>query len=114
MRRPHCCHISLAFVLKFLNFLQAFVGVSIIVYSAWMIDQWNHQIPLPPHPLAPSPAPASLSIPFNSHSSRLPARIAPLNIAVDTFSAFDDGLGLAIKLPAPWYSFLFVFISSKN
>ncbi|XP_027365571.1 tetraspanin-18 isoform X2 [Abrus precatorius] len=50
--RPNCCHVSLAFILKFLNFLQAFVGVSILVYSIWMLNQWEHRVPRPPLPHA--------------------------------------------------------------
>ncbi|KAL8504945.1 hypothetical protein ACS0TY_016228 [Phlomoides rotata] len=40
MRIP-CCHTFLAFTLKFLNFLQAFVGVVVIVYSAYVLSKWN-------------------------------------------------------------------------
>ncbi|KAK7345697.1 hypothetical protein VNO77_16307 [Canavalia gladiata] len=46
--RPNCCHVSIAFILKFLNFLQAFVGVSILLYSIWMLNQWDHRVPPPP------------------------------------------------------------------
>ncbi|KAJ1394556.1 Tetraspanin/Peripherin [Sesbania bispinosa] len=48
--RPNCCHVSIAFLLKFLNFLQAFVGVSILLYSIWMLNQWDHRAPQPPLP----------------------------------------------------------------
>ncbi|XP_073272273.1 tetraspanin-18-like isoform X2 [Primulina huaijiensis] len=40
MRTP-CCHTFLAFILKFLNFLQTFIGVSMIIYSGYMLDQWH-------------------------------------------------------------------------
>ncbi|CAA0833417.1 Tetraspanin-18 [Striga hermonthica] len=49
MRTP-CCHSFLAFILKFLNFLQAFVGLAVIVYSAYLLNQWqrhNHSLPPP-------------------------------------------------------------------
>ncbi|GER29647.1 tetraspanin family protein [Striga asiatica] len=49
MRTP-CCHSFLAFILKFLNFLQAFVGLAIILYSAYLLNQWqrhNHYLPPP-------------------------------------------------------------------
>ncbi|KAI4300110.1 hypothetical protein L6164_033524 [Bauhinia variegata] len=107
--RPNCCHISLAFVLKFLNFLQAFVGVSIILYSVLMINQWNHHVPVPP-PLAPSPA-TSLSFPFNSDPAWVSAQITPLNFALDSISGFDNGINLdtsSWKLPAPWFIYSFM------
>ncbi|KAI4349305.1 hypothetical protein L6164_009910 [Bauhinia variegata] len=104
--RRNCCHISLAFVLKFLNFLQAFVGVSIILYSVWMFNQWNHHVPVPPH----HPA-TSLSIPFNSDPAWISAQIRPLNLAIDTVSGFDNGVDFdtsSLKLPAPWFIYSFM------
>ncbi|XP_073042366.1 tetraspanin-18-like [Primulina eburnea] len=53
MRTP-CCHTFLAFILKFLNFLQTFIGVSMIIYSGYMLDQWHRHhgdVSFPP-PLA--------------------------------------------------------------
>ncbi|KAI3742010.1 hypothetical protein L1987_59689 [Smallanthus sonchifolius] len=44
MRRT-CCHSCLAFILKFLTLFQLFVGISIILYSAFMLNQWNKQLP---------------------------------------------------------------------
>ncbi|PPD97800.1 hypothetical protein GOBAR_DD05177 [Gossypium barbadense] len=61
--RLNCCHVSFAFVLKFLNFLQAFLGVSILLYSLRMLDQWNHHVPISPPPSAPS-LDSSLSVLF--------------------------------------------------
>ncbi|KAK7393324.1 hypothetical protein VNO78_21877 [Psophocarpus tetragonolobus] len=52
--RLNFCHISLAFVLKFLNFLQSFVGISILLYSLWMFNEWDHRVPPPPLPLPPA------------------------------------------------------------
>ncbi|KAL5562040.1 hypothetical protein UlMin_031787 [Ulmus minor] len=106
--RPNCCHVSLAFVLKFLNFLQAFVGLSIVLYSLWMLDQWNHHIPISPPPSAPSPDSSSL---FLSDSAGVSDQIAPLNLAVDLVSGFDGGFGLdsnSFKLPAPWFVYSFM------
>ncbi|WMV47048.1 hypothetical protein MTR67_040433 [Solanum verrucosum] len=37
-----CCQGFTAFLLKFLNFLQTFIGVSIIIYSAYMLNHWHH------------------------------------------------------------------------
>lgn len=118
----NCCHISLAFILKFLNFLQAFIGVSIILYSIWMLDQWNHHMPVPPRPpLAPTPdasstsSSSSLSLFLNSDTTQsrvlshdhrqLTTSTGPLDVMV---SGFDDvsGFGFdfnSVELPAPWY-----------
>ncbi|RDX88685.1 Tetraspanin-18, partial [Mucuna pruriens] len=46
--RLNICHVSLSFVLKFLNFLQSFIGISILLYSLWMFNEWDHRIPPPP------------------------------------------------------------------
>lgn len=122
----NCCHISFAFILKFLNFLQAFIGVSILLYSIWMLDQWNHHMPVPPHPpLAPTPGTSSSSSssvsPFLnpdttqsrvlSHDHRrLTTSTGPLDVMV---SGFDDvsGLGFdlnSLELPAPWFIYSFM------
>ncbi|ESW16429.1 hypothetical protein PHAVU_007G155900 [Phaseolus vulgaris] len=50
--RLNICHVSLAFVLKFLNFLQSFVAISILLYSIWMFNEWEHRLPPPPLPHA--------------------------------------------------------------
>ncbi|XP_061368604.1 tetraspanin-18-like [Gastrolobium bilobum] len=78
--RPNCCHVSLAFLLKFLNFLQAFVGVSILLYSIWMFNQWDHHVPQPPLPPIPH---LSLRHGFG--------------FSVDS-----------INLPAPWFIYAFM------
>lgn len=112
--RPNCFHVSLAFVLKVLNFLQAFVGVSIIVYSAWMLNQWNHHIPVTPPapplpPSAPSPA-ASLSLFLNTQQAWVSNPITTVAIAADMVSGFD-GVEVdldAFQLPAPWFIYSFM------
>lgn len=38
------CQGFIAFLLKFLNFLQTFIGISIIIYSAYMLNHWNHHV----------------------------------------------------------------------
>ncbi|KAK4272967.1 hypothetical protein QN277_021452 [Acacia crassicarpa] len=108
--RRNCCHPFLAFLLKFLNFLHAFAGVSIILYSIWMMNQWEHHIPVQPSP-ATSPSSSSPSIPSNSRPNWASARFTSLNLAVDTVSGFDDGLILnfrSVKLPAPWFIYSFM------
>ncbi|XWS36526.1 hypothetical protein CRYUN_Cryun20dG0092300 [Craigia yunnanensis] len=109
--QPNCCHVSFAFVLKFLNSLQAFVGVSIILYSIWMLDQWSHHVPISPPPLAPSPE-SSLSILFNSRPE-IGAQEARFfdDFAVGLVSGLDNGVGFdlsSVKLPAPWFIYSFM------
>ncbi|KAK6164351.1 hypothetical protein DH2020_001215 [Rehmannia glutinosa] len=96
MRTP-CCHTFLAFVLKFLNFLQAFVGVAIIVYSAYMLNQWQHH----PHQFPPPP---------DESGNRLPADvISHLNFASGVVSSPDDALSFNVhSLPAPWFIYAFM------
>lgn len=48
--RLNFCHVSLGFVLKFLNFLQTFIGLCILLYSLWMFNEWDHRVPPPPLP----------------------------------------------------------------
>ncbi|RWW16570.1 hypothetical protein GW17_00019537 [Ensete ventricosum] len=41
------CSGCLAFLLKFFNFLQAFVGISILIYSLWLLNLCRrHDFPL--------------------------------------------------------------------
>ncbi|KAK6238982.1 hypothetical protein QUC31_004451 [Theobroma cacao] len=109
--RPNCCHVSFAFVLKFLNFLQAFVGVSIILYSIWMLDQWNHHVPIYPPPIAPSPE-SFLSVHFNSRPE-IGAEAARVfdDFVVGLASGLDNSVGFdlsSVKLPAPWFIYSFM------
>ncbi|XP_074585669.1 tetraspanin-18-like [Curcuma longa] len=39
--RPSVCRSCLAFALKFLQFLQTFVGVSVLIYSLWVLNRWR-------------------------------------------------------------------------
>ncbi|KAL8055332.1 hypothetical protein ABFX02_04G048900 [Erythranthe guttata] len=81
-----CSHTFLAFILKFLNFLQAFVGVAIIVCSAFMLNQWHHHH----HHLQQFPPPADV--------------IDLLNSASGVVSAHDESLRFDFhSLPAPWF-----------
>ncbi|MBA0553406.1 hypothetical protein Goshw_028563, partial [Gossypium schwendimanii] len=106
--RTNCCHVSFAFVLKLLNSLQGFVGVSIILYSIWMLDQWSHHVPIspPPPPSAPSPVSSvSNSILFNSgpEMGEQAARVFD-DFAVGLVSGLDNDVGFnlsSVELPAP-------------
>lgn len=105
--RRNCCQTFLSFCIKFLSFLQCFIAISIILYSAWFINNWNHHnIPSP----APFPS-SSLSIPANSHPLSFSAQINPLNIVLHTFHGFDDVPDFdssSFKLPAPWFMYSFM------
>nr|DAD20144.1 TPA_asm: hypothetical protein HUJ06_021607 [Nelumbo nucifera] len=103
----------LAFLLKFLNFLQTFVGVSIIIYSAWMLNQWNKhsQNPLPSPPPPPSAPSPELPVPLllNSDMVRVFGQNLQLNLAAELVSGLDDGLQFELnKLPAPWFIYSFM------
>ncbi|XP_058101354.1 tetraspanin-20-like [Magnolia sinica] len=109
------CQSFLAFQLKFLNFLQTFIGISIIIYSVWMLDQWNRhgQIPLPPSS-APSPQ-GSLDLHnsaiLRSDSVAVPGHVLSMRFGVEIASGFEDGIGMNfIKLPAPWFIYSFMGI----
>ncbi|GMI73978.1 hypothetical protein like AT2G20230 [Hibiscus trionum] len=114
--QTNCCHVSFAFVLKLLNSLQAFVGVSIVLYSIWMLDQWNHHVPDSPPPLAPSPeSSVPDSVLFNS-GPEVGAQAARVfdGLAVGLVSGLGDGtveLKLSsVELPAPWFIYSFMGI----
>ncbi|KAL9360906.1 hypothetical protein Peur_049029 [Populus x canadensis] len=105
----NCCHVPLAFVLKLLNFLQAFIGISIIIYSFWMLDQWNNEVPVFP-PSAPSPdssfsSSSLLLLPGSeSHSIRD-------LVFSDVVPRFENGLDFdlnSFQLPAPWFIYSFM------
>ncbi|XP_052211055.1 tetraspanin-18-like [Diospyros lotus] len=101
MRRP-CCHTFLAFVLKVLIFLQTFIGFSIILYSVYMLNQWNHHHSVHVPPTPPS-ADSNLDARVSDHV------IAPLNLASDAVPLFDHGIGLnSLELPAPWFIYAFM------
>ncbi|GFZ13445.1 tetraspanin family protein [Actinidia rufa] len=97
------CYTFLASIMKFLNFLQTFIGVAMILYSAYMLNIWNS------HSVIPSPSPS----PDYSHAvfpNSPPVGVSDrLNVAADFVS--DDGLGLdlhSFDLPAPWFIYAFM------
>ncbi|KAE8676856.1 Tetraspanin-18 [Hibiscus syriacus] len=111
--QTNCCHVSLAFFLKLLNSLQAFVGVSIVLYSIWMLDQWKHHVPISPPPLAPPPE-SSVSILFKS-GPEIGAQADRVfdGLAVGLVSGLDNDVGLnlsSVELPAPWFIYSFMGI----
>ncbi|KAE8660386.1 Tetraspanin-18 [Hibiscus syriacus] len=109
--QSNCCHVSFAFVLKFLNFLQGFIGVSIILYSIWMLDQWNHQVPNFPPPSAPSPDSSLSALAISRPEVGAQAAGVLDGFAVGLVSEVDNGVGFdlsSVKLPAPWFIYSFM------
>ncbi|GMI73523.1 hypothetical protein like AT2G20230 [Hibiscus trionum] len=109
--QSNCYHVSFAFVLKFLNFLQGFIGVSIILYSIWMLDQWNHKVPnfLPPSAASPESSLSALAI----SRPEVGAQAAGIldGFAVGLELELDNGIGFdlsSVKLPAPWFIYSFM------
>ncbi|KAI4374382.1 hypothetical protein MLD38_012385 [Melastoma candidum] len=110
-QRRGFCHISLACGLKLLNYLQSFVGISIVLYSAWMLNYWNNHRVFPPFP-APSPVGPP---PYASVSGFRGQMVAygRWNFGSGIALGFGDGdaLGLDLSsfhLPASWFIYSFM------
>ncbi|KAD4584344.1 hypothetical protein E3N88_21945 [Mikania micrantha] len=113
MRTP-CCHSFVAFILKFLIFFQTFIGISIIVYSAYMLNQWEKHLPIPPSPappspsdLAPAPSPDSSDSFFNI--GKVSDQVIHLNFEAGTITGIYGGIQLeSDTIPAPWFIYAFM------
>ncbi|KAI3868253.1 hypothetical protein MKX03_000164 [Papaver bracteatum] len=105
------CRGYLAFHLKILNFFQAFLGVSIVIYSVWMLNQWNqhtHDIKPTPPPLAPSPQSSSLFLVTSENVDIIRAQFIDNNLNFDfeagIVSGFDGDVSIGFKkIPIPWF-----------
>ncbi|KAJ0691958.1 hypothetical protein HanPI659440_Chr15g0580661 [Helianthus annuus] len=117
--RTNCCHTFIAFILKFLIFSQTFIGISIIVYSAYMLNQWEKHLPVPPSPpppspppsdLAPAPSPDSFSSGFSVFDVvRVSDEVMRLNFDAGTVTGIYGGLLLeSDSVPAPWFIYAFM------
>ncbi|XP_031482689.1 tetraspanin-18-like [Nymphaea colorata] len=103
------CKGFLASMLKFLNYLQTFVGVAIILYSLWMFSHWNHHNHIPPTS-APSPE-SAYSTMLNLYGSQPNRKLVENSEHI----FFDELAGLMSshleagrsssfeKLPPPWF-----------
>ncbi|XP_047258748.1 tetraspanin-18 [Capsicum annuum] len=85
-----CCQGFIAFLLKFLNFLLTFVGIIIIIYSAFMLNHWHHR-----HRLHDPELPNLGSIVGSGH----------INNVVSALQEMDN-----ILLPVPWFIYAFMGI----
>lgn len=111
MRTP-CCHTFTAFILKFLIFFQTFIGISIIIYSAYMLNQWEKHSPIiPPSPSPlPSPPPSDLSPAPSPDSSdsvfsvfRVSDQLMNFNFETNPITGLYDAIQLESNpIPAPW------------
>lgn len=105
-RQRSCFHVFLAFILKFLNYLQTFMGVSMIIYSCFMLNRWRHQRHVPSSPV-PAPFPFDFSDPDSV--ILLPQDVTPLSLDHLDFAGDLSGLDVlqfnSYRLPTPWYPF---------
>ncbi|KAG2323600.1 hypothetical protein Bca4012_059080 [Brassica carinata] len=100
--RHNCCHVSFASTLKILNFVQAFFGVSIIIYSIWMLDQFHRHLPVDPPPTSTSGL--DIAEPLNN-----PAALMMASVVLG--SSGDHGFNLrSLDLPAPWFIYSFMAV----
>ncbi|KAI3514550.1 hypothetical protein L1887_13051 [Cichorium endivia] len=108
MRRT-CCHPCLAFILKFLNLFQLFVGLSIILYSAYMLNQWNKHLPIPPlPPSAPSPD-SSGSVLTIFKTARATEQVIHLNSVAGMISGTNGRIKVVdISSSSPWFIYAFM------
>ncbi|KAL3531156.1 hypothetical protein ACH5RR_010478 [Cinchona calisaya] len=102
-RGPSCCQICLAFILKFLNYLQTLMGVSIIISSSLMLNRWQHHNSSNPPPPPPPP-------PLHSHPAPSPFYFSPDVVFLEAAGHLDlDGLQFTFhSLPAPWFIYAFM------
>ncbi|CAM8971227.1 unnamed protein product [Rhodiola kirilowii] len=100
---PTSCRSFLAFILKFLIFLQTSIGVCMIVYSIFMLNHWDRHVPDSPALPPPAASPSS-SIPSCMYSTR------DMEVfGFEMMSGMDDEIGIMFnKLPAPWFIYAFM------
>ncbi|KAF8090327.1 hypothetical protein N665_0479s0030 [Sinapis alba] len=105
--RHNCCHLSFASTLKILNFVQAFFGVSIIIYSIWMLDQYHRHLPLDP----PTTSTSGLHIARVSEPLNNPAGLMASIALGSSGGGGDHGFTLrSLDLPAPWFIYSFMAV----
>ncbi|KAG7579825.1 hypothetical protein ISN45_Aa03g039400 [Arabidopsis thaliana x Arabidopsis arenosa] len=106
--RRNCCHVSFASTLKILNCVQAFIGVSIIIYSIWMLHEYNRHLPVDPPPAASSSSGTDIA---TSVSEPLKNPIEFMASIVLGSNGGDHGFNLrSLDLPAPWFIYSFMAV----
>ncbi|CAN8257563.1 unnamed protein product [Cochlearia groenlandica] len=109
--RHNCCHISFASTLKILNFVQAFIGVSIIIYSIWMLNQYNHHVPVDPPPSVLLPKSSVSGIEIGRISEPLKGSVDLIARIVVSSTSGDHGFSLrSLDLPSPWFIYSFMAV----
>ncbi|CAF1944538.1 BnaCnng48870D [Brassica napus] len=105
--RHNCCHLSFASTLKILNFVQAFFGVSIIIYSIWMLDQYHRHVPVDPPTSSSGLGIARVSEPLNNPAGLM----ASVVLGSSGGGGGDHGFNLrSLDLPAPWFIYSFMAV----
>ncbi|KAF3486717.1 hypothetical protein F2Q69_00052032 [Brassica cretica] len=103
--RHNCCHLSFASTLKILNFVQAFFGVSIIIYSIWMLDQYHRHSPVDPPTSSSGLGIARVSEPLNNPAGLM------ASVVLGSSGGGDHGFSLrSLDLPAPWFIYSFMAV----
>eukprot|EP00245_Coleochaete_scutata_P003594 TRINITY_DN15290_c0_g1_i1.p1 TRINITY_DN15290_c0_g1~~TRINITY_DN15290_c0_g1_i1.p1 ORF type:complete len:289 (-),score=44.58 TRINITY_DN15290_c0_g1_i1:739-1605(-) len=88
------CRGFLQCLLKLSSFILAMVGVSLVVYSLWMLNEWNHHS----HPPAPPPTVGIYGVPVEKTLSLEAVPLLRKEGVVESV-ANDPRL----ELPAPWF-----------
>lgn len=120
-KQRSCIQIFLAFILKFLNYLQTFMGISMILYSFFMLNHWRRHSHVPSNPPLASFPFYSANNPENIH---LHDGIHLLSVDLTSVFAGDvTQLGPVLAgevtqldqvnshhLPAPWFIYAFMAV----
>nr|GFB13032.1 tetraspanin-18-like isoform X1 [Tanacetum cinerariifolium] len=88
-----------------------FIGISIILYSVYMLNQWEKHLPVPPSPPAPSPPSDFAPSPSpDSFDSLFSDQVIRFKFGDDDMvSGGYDGIKLeSNSIPAPWFIYAFM------
>eukprot|EP01018_Ginkgo_biloba_P020836 Gb_12923 [translate_table: standard] len=120
------CRGFIAFLLKFLNFIQTFIGASMILYSVWMLNHWQSHVH-PPPPIAPSPNNYDTNYDLPAELMFHDSSIGQLEVPLSSLQMITSGDHLQFRklgqhssgltagfdvpkhnLPAPWFIYTFL------
>ncbi|KVI12318.1 tetraspanin-18-like [Cynara cardunculus var. scolymus] len=107
--RKSCCDTSLTFALKFLNLFQLFVGISIILYSVYMLNCWDKHLPVPTLP-PPAPSPdSSDSVSTIFNTVRVSDQLIHENFGADMMSSVSGRTIVDVSSSSsPWFIYAFM------